>query len=138
MMVRLIKKKNAQELDVLDTEASRPKLKMEELAKCGTANLHRDINKLEIRFNSLVWRKTTAETQIMEKLSGAIPLIKRRDGNIALQLLRLIEKKSAQEEDVKNTEAARLKLEAEKLAKHGINKLHINISKQETRLQNTV
>jgi len=88
MKSQLDQQKAFGEQRVLDTEESKPKLDQEEHAKLGTNKLHTSIAMVSIRNQALVKKLISAETQVVETQSGAIPLMQAKDGNIVIQSMK--------------------------------------------------
>lgn len=69
------------------TEENKPKLDLERLVKDGMLNLLTSMVTLLKRNQMLDFMVTTAETQMMKQLFGAILLQNQRDGNSVTQLV---------------------------------------------------
>jgi hypothetical protein len=87
---------------------------------------------LLLRNQMLVSSETTAETQMVTRLFGAIPLLDPRDGKHATQLagnhLTNLEKKNVQEINVLVIEEDKPRLDLERLVNNGILNLLIDIA----------
>ena len=87
---------------------------------------------LLLRNQMLVFGVTTAETQVVTRLFGAIPLQDPRDGKTAIQLagnhLTNLVKRDVQETNAMATEEDKPRLDLERLVKNGKFKLLIDMA----------
>jgi hypothetical protein len=67
------------------TEVNNSSPRVEKCARTGHLNLHKSIPEHHQRDQRLDLLLTSAETQMVTKLFGVIPLIQRRDGKNVLQ-----------------------------------------------------
>jgi len=127
---KFLEKKNAQEINVKDTMDAKINRKLEELVKHGTNNHHTSIS-------TLAAQRTSVEIHPTIKASGATPLIQRKDGMTATQLLmiKLMAQKNALEINAQNTEDDKIKPNLEKLVKHGILKHLTNMQTMHAELR---
>lgn len=142
-------KRNAVERNAMATEENKPKQDQAKTARDGILNLLTSTTELQRNIQNSVSGTTTAETQMVPSLSGATPLIKRRDGRTVTQLLKRrrrnlksqrknLETRNAQESSAMATEESRPRLLQEEIARDGMSKLLTSILILQRRSQRLV